>query len=70
MANTKVANRRLTMNKLYDLLFFLTFFLLDMLYSNIRLLSGGLELPKSLNCNLVKSVSTCQLICSTSSIRL
>ena len=48
MANTKMADRRLTMNKSYDLFFETTFFLLDMLYFNFKLHCGGIALPKKM----------------------
>lgn len=45
MANIKMADRRLTMNRSYDLFLDPTFFLLDMLYFIFKLHCGGIALP-------------------------
>jgi len=41
-----MADRRLTMNRSYDLFFDPTFFLLDMLYFDFKLHCGGIARPK------------------------
>ncbi len=68
MANTKMADRRPTMNRSYDLSFDLTFFLLDMLYFEFRLHCGGIVVPKKMkSVNQVLSVLIFPLVWPASS---